>query len=318
MRLFSWLTAAMAPLTLGGAVLAFWAPWLFVPVGPYLKWLFAVTMFALGLVLRSADLHDTLRHPGRIALGVATQFTVMPLLGFAAAWIGRLDAATALGFIVVGAAPGAMASNVIVYLAGGAVAYSVALTTVATFLSPLATPFLVKTLGGAYMDIDFLAMTWTITWMVVLPLAAGMALRGRFGRWRGHAQAIAPAMASVAIVIICAFAVAANRDRLAEVSLTVVMLVILMNALGYVLGWLLAAGYRFDGRHRMTLAIEIGMQNAGLGVVLAAIHFADRPQVSLPAALFAFWCVLTAAGASAWLRRHSKGLVPPAPRTSAL
>jgi len=83
----------------------------------------------------------------------------------------------------------------------------------------------------------------------------------------------------------------------------VVTLVILVNALGYLAGWLLARWYGFDAQHRLTLAIEIGMQNAGLGVALALAHFS--PITALPGALFAVWCILTAAGASAWLRRQA-------------
>lgn len=44
------------------------------------------------------------------------------------------------------------------------------------------------------------------------------------------------------------------------------------------------------------------MQNAGLGVALALAHFS--PATALPGALFAFWCILTAAGASSWLHHH--------------
>jgi BASS family bile acid:Na+ symporter len=80
-------------------------------------------------------------------------------------------------------------------------------------------------------------------------------------------------------------------------------MVVAVNGLGYLAGWLLARLYGFDRRHQLTLAIEIGMQNAGLGVALALAHF--EPETALPGALFAVWCILTAAGASAWLRRHS-------------
>lgn len=59
--------------------------------------------------------------------------------------------------------------------------------------------------------------------------------------------------------------------------------------------------YGFDVRHRLAPAIEIGMQNADLGVALAYKHF--QPETALPGALFAVWCITTAAGASGSLRR---------------
>ena len=119
-------------------------------------------MFALGLVLEPNDLKTTLKTPKPIFIGVLSQYSIMPLLGATAAWLAGLPAELALGVIIVGCAPGAMASNVIVYLAGGAVAFSVALTTVATFLSPVLTPLLVEWLGGTYLPIPFWPMMQTI------------------------------------------------------------------------------------------------------------------------------------------------------------
>ena len=292
----------LALLTLLGAILAYVYPPLFLVFKSSFLWFFAATMFAMGIVLDREELQQTLRTPWQIALGVMTQYTVMPLLGFGLALLSPLSAELKLGFIIVACAPGAMASNVMVYLAGGAVAFSVAMTTVATFLSPLLTPLLVEFLGGALLQIPFWPMMKTIMLTVVLPLAAGMSLRGHLGRYLDAARSVAPAVAAVAIIIICSYAVAANQGRIATVGGWVIALVILLNALGYLAGWWLGRLYGFDGHHRLTLAIEIGMQNAGLGVALALAHFA--PQTALPGALFAVWCILTATGASAWLRQH--------------
>ncbi|MGD2138456.1 MAG: bile acid:sodium symporter family protein [Gammaproteobacteria bacterium] len=302
LRLCRFLAGQLAPLTLLGAVAAYLHPPLFLVFKASFLWFFAATMFALGIVLEMGELAETLRHPGRIGLGVLTQFTVMPALGFAAAVMSPLPPEIALGFIIVACAPGAMASNVIVYLAGGAVAFSVAMTTVATFLSPVLTPTLVRLLGGVLLEIPFWPMMQTILLTVVLPLATGMLLGRRLGRHLALARGIAPAVAAVAIIVICSYAVAANQARLTVVGGWVIVTVVLVNALGYLAGWWLARCYGFDASHRLTLAIEIGMQNAGLGVVLALRHFA--PETALPGALFAFWCILTAAGASTWLRRR--------------
>jgi BASS family bile acid:Na+ symporter len=293
----------LAPITLLGAVAAYLYPPLFMVFKSSFLWFFAATMFAMGIVLDTRELRSTLRKPARIGLGVVTQFTVMPLLGFMAALLAPLPETIKLGFIIVACAPGAMASNVMVYLAGGAVAFSVAMTTVATFLSPLLTPLLVEWLGGVFLEIPFWPMMQTIILTVVLPLWLGMWLSRFLGDRLELARVISPAVAAIAIVIICSYAVAANQERIAVVGGWVILMVILLNALGYAAGWWLARLYGFDANHRLTLAIEIGMQNAGLGVALALKHFA--PEAALPGALFAFWCILTAAGASSWLRcRH--------------
>lgn len=301
MFIFRWIANGLAPLTLVGAIAAYLYPPAFLIFKDVFLWLFAATMFALGVVLDTDELRDTLRHPGRVGVGVLTQYTAMPTLAFLAAWGGGLQPELALGFIIVGCAPGAMASNVIVYLAGGAVAFSVALTTVSTALSPLLTPALVEWLGGVFLPIPFWPMMLTILKIVLAPLLLGMALQRVLGERVTVAKVIAPGIATIAIVIICAYAVAANHHHLSEVSPKVVGLVVLLNFSGYLLGWSAASLFGFDRIHTLTLSIEIGMQNAGLGVALALAHF--TPLVALPGVLFAVWCILTAAGASAWLRR---------------
>ncbi|MGB5179420.1 MAG: bile acid:sodium symporter, partial [Gammaproteobacteria bacterium] len=148
----------LALLTLLGAVLAYVHPPLFLIFKSSFLWFFAATMFAMGIVLDTDELQQTLRKPWQIGLGVMTQYSVMPLLGFILALLSPLSAELKLGFVIVACAPGAMASNVMVYLAGGAVAFSVTMTTVATFLSPLLTPLLVELLGGKLLYIPFLPM----------------------------------------------------------------------------------------------------------------------------------------------------------------
>ena len=299
--LFRLIASQLALLTLSGSILAFLYPPIFLIFKNYFLWFFAATMFALGTVLKFDELKAELRNPKRISLGVLSQFSVMPLLAFTMAQYPGFSPAIALGFIIVGCAPGAMASNVIVYLAGGAVAFSVTLTTVATFLSPMLTPLLVKWLGGAILPIEVLPLMKTILLTVLLPLAMGLMIQPYLGRYLQQVRAYAPGVAAIAIVIICSYAVAANQARIADMALSVLLGVILVNILGYILGYTFARWFGFDHFHRITLMIELGMQNAGMGVALALKHF--PPETALPGALFAVWCILTAAIASGWLRR---------------
>ncbi len=300
MALLHWIARSLAPLTLLGGLVAFLFPPAFLVFGGAFLWFFAATMLALGIVVEPAEFLMTLKRPREIGLGLLTQFTVMPLLGFLAAYLGGLPPAVALGFVIVGCAPGAMASNVIVYLAGGAVAFSVTLTSLATLLSPLVTPSLVELLGGVFLEIPFWPMMRTILLTVLAPLLVGMALRRVLGSALDIARQVAPAVAVVAIVVIIGYAVAANQERLSQIGPMVFGLVVALNGLGYLSGWHLARLYGFDPHYQLTLMIEVGMQNAGLGVVLALAHF--PPETALPGALFATWCVLTASGATAVLR----------------
>lgn len=299
----------LAPLTLFAALAAYVFPAPFLIFEHVFLWLFAVTMFSLGIVLNPDELQQVRHQPRQIGLGLLTQFSVMPLLGAIAAYTSGLPDSIALGLVIVACAPGAMASNVIVYLAGGALAYSIALTTVATLLSPFLTPLLVEFIGGALLPIPFWPMMETILLIVALPIVLGMLVKRHLGQNARHMTDIAPALAVLSIVIICSYAVAANQARIAEVGAQLFVIVILANLTGYLAGWQLARFYRFEKKLQIALTIEIGMQNAGLGVALALKHF--PPETALPGALFAFWCVLTAAGMTGYLRR--KPAVPSTP-----
>ncbi|VAW67298.1 hypothetical protein MNBD_GAMMA08-335 [hydrothermal vent metagenome] len=301
-KVFGIISSQLALLTFAGAVLAYLHPPLFLIFKNYFLWFFAATMFSLGLVIDAGDLKKEIVQPKRIALGVLSQFSVMPLLVWLVAQYPGFSPAIAIGFIIVGCAPGAMASNVIVYLAGGAVAFSVTLTTVATLMSPLLTPLLVKYLGGEIMPVEFWPLTITIIKIVLLPLLLGLLIQKRLGQYLQTARDIAPGIAALAIIIICSYAVAANQERIAQMAIPVMLGVVLVNFFGYVAGWWLGKLYGFAHLYRITLMIELGMQNAGMGVALALKHF--PAESALPGALFAVWCILTAAIASGWLRKR--------------
>jgi len=288
-------------LTLAGAILAYLVPDAFLIFKHVFLWMFAATMFSLGVVVNPEEFKQVKSEGRNIGFGLLTQYSVMPLLGAVAAHYSGLPNEVALGLIIVACAPGAMASNVVVYLAGGALAYSIVLTTIATLISPILTPSLIQWLGGELLPIPFWPMMKTILLTVVLPLTLGMLTRRYLRTGVTQLMEIAPAIAVLAIVIICSYAVAANHERIASMGMQLFVLVVLINAGGYLIGWNLARLYKFDKKHQVALTIEIGMQNAGLGVALALKHF--EPATALPGAIFAVWCILTAAGMTAYLRK---------------
>lgn len=312
--LWSSLSSGLVFWVLAGAAFAYLVPaaleWTRVPIlwGQLFQWMFALTMFAVGTVIETKSFVAVARSPGAVALGVLTQFTVMPLLAWVTARAGGFDRFTALGFIIVGCAPGAMTSNVLTYLARGDTAYSVTLTTVASILAVVVTPSLVFFYAGESLpDALFWSQLVLIAWTVAIPLVLGIALR-RFSSRRVERafDVVSPGVAGAAIVVICSHVIAAAHDKLAESSLLVFAGVAILNALGYACGYILGRLYRLDRARRVALTIEIGMQNAGLGVVLAATfeEAGGSEAVAVPAALFTIWCIVTAAGLIAWLGRR--------------
>lgn len=274
------------------AGVAFFYPDLFLIFKHSINFFFAATMFGIGLVLTSEDYRAAATTPVQVLLGNVFQFSIMPVLGFLIAMVFNLPEAFAVGLILTGAAPGAMTSNVLSFLSDGDVAYSVSLTAVATLLAPVLTPLLTLALAGRMVPVPFFDMFLTIIYTVVVPLILGFAVRYFFPRQVDSLAELPPALSVTAIIIITSYVVAANRDTLAVVTITLFLAVAVHNLLGMVMGYFAGKISGFSFKRRKTLSIEIGMQNAGLGVILALNHFSA--EVAVPAAIFTIWCIITA------------------------
>jgi len=277
---------------IAGAVVAFFHPQIFTSLKKFMELFFALTMFGIGAVLKRSDFTNIFKHWWLVLVGVCAQFTIMPLSAFALSKVFNLSKEFSLGLILTGSAPGAMASNVFCFLAGADVAYSVSLTTVSTLLSPLLTPFLTLILAHEILDIPFWSMFLSVVKMVVLPLLLGFFLRSKFDKKIEKISIVFPAISITFIVFICSLVIALNKTYLLKMSFFIFILVLILNLSGLFLGYFVARCFRFDALKRRSLTIEIGMQNAGLGSVLALKHFNE--VVAIPAAIFVFVCIFTA------------------------
>ncbi len=290
-----------------GTALAFLAPELVLPVRPALEPAFGVTMFLVGTLVRPEQLDSFFRSPGRALSGLVAQYTIMPLAAFA---FSRFfdDPALRTGVVLVGCMPGAMASNVMTVLLRGDLVLSVALTTLATFLSPLVISFWLPLLADARMEVPVASLARNATTLVVLPVAAGVALRRLRPDLPAAWTRVATAAASAAIVLIVLVVVAANRDRLATLGPGLAVALLGLNASGYALAFGVATLLRWPPAARRTLVVEVGMQNAGLGSVLALAHLGEVGAV--PSAFYTALCVVTASLAVPLAAR--RGWVPAA------
>jgi BASS family bile acid:Na+ symporter len=284
------------------SALAWLFPAAFTGLKPAIPWLLGVVMFGMGMTLNAESFAQVLKRPGIIGLGVALQFLVMPLAAWGISEALGLSAALLAGMVLVGASPGGTASNVICYLARGDVALSITLTTVSTLLAILATPLLTLLYAGQKVDVPALAMLWSVAKIVLLPVALGVTVNTLFGPRLKPVKQVFPALSIAAIVLIIAIVVALNADRLGTLGAAVVIAVVLHNAVGLAAGYLVARALGQDARTARTLAIEVGMQNSGLAVALAAKFFS--PAAALPGAIFSIWHNLSGALlASLWSRR---------------
>lgn len=277
---------------LWAALFAVWgllSPESFKWVLPQIQYLLGVIMFGMGLTLTAADFKIIATHPKAVMVGVVAQFVIMPLTAWLLAVVFQLPPEIAVGVILVGCCPGGTASNVMTYLARGNVALSVAVTSVSTLLAPLLTPAIFYLLAHQWLDISAASMFWSIVKIVLLPIALGVLAHTLFQKQTEKAADVLPLVSVAAIVLIVAAVVGASKGKIMESGLLILGVVVLHNALGYVLGFWAAKLLKLPYDAQKTLAIEVGMQNSGLGAALAATHFAMMPVAAVPSALFSVW-----------------------------
>ncbi|MDK2350177.1 MULTISPECIES: bile acid:sodium symporter family protein [Pseudomonas aeruginosa group] len=269
------------------AILAFCRPAWFLPLTAAIAPLLGLVMFGMGLTLKGEDFREVARHPLRVLIGVLAQFVIMPGLAWLLCRLLQLPAEIAVGVILVGCCPGGTASNVMTWLSRGDVALSVAITSVTTLLAPLVTPALVWLLASAWLPVSFAAMFLSILQVVLVPIALGLLAQRLLGERSRHVAEVLPLVSVFSIVVIIAAVVAASQARIAESGLLIMAVVMLHNGFGLLLGYLVGKLSGMPLAQRKALAIEVGMQNSGLGAALANAHFS--PLAAVPSALFSVW-----------------------------
>jgi len=263
---------------------------------PYLPYLFTATMFVIGSLLPANEVREVFRRWHTVLSGTFVQYTVMPALAFLMSLFFLDQPELRVGIILVGCVPGAMASNVLTLAARGNVSYSVCLTTSATLLSPLLVP-LVLYVAVSGTDIDGVQLAKSsfekLLTQVVLPVILGHLLSQIHHGFSRLMQVFGPTFANLSILWIIATVISLQEDQLKKVFLSLAAALLVINLLGYLLGYLAGAVIQLNEPMRRALTLEVGMQNAGLGAVLAGQLFPGQELIALPPALYMFGCMLT-------------------------
>ena len=276
----------------------YWERWLpgvwdpFLESRPGLNYLFAATMLAIGSLLPGDEIRQVARRWPTVLGGTAVQYTAMPLLAWAMARLFGLEGPALVGVLMAGCVPGAMASNVLTLMARGNVSYSVSLTASATLLSPIAVPLtLWLVLGEGHEDFPAARLIGQLCWMVVGPVVAGHLLSRASRRWAAWSGRFGAVVANLAILWTIAVTVAGNRENLTHLSGRILPALLALNIGGYLAGYAAGRAMRLPPEMRRALTLEIGMQNAGLGAVLAKDLFGAA--AAMAPAMYTFGCMCT-------------------------
>lgn len=250
-----------------------------------------IIMLGMGMTLGKEDYRILAQRPLDIFVGSVAQYTIMPLVAIAVAKALNLSPGLTLGLVLVGTCPGGVSSNIMTFLARGDVAFSVGMTTVSTLLAPVMTPLWMMYLVGETVDMDGWAMFKFMLLVTLLPVVIGSVCNMLFERktWFADVRAVMPGVAVIAFACIVGGVAAVHGHRFMESAFVMVAAIAAHNIIGYVLGYYSGALFGMNTAKKRTLAIEVGVQNAGLATGLSAKFFPSNAESAVATAVACVW-----------------------------
>ena len=266
------------------AIIGFIFPVQLATLSSWVPYLLGIVMLGMGLTIDPKDFKIIFQAPRSVIIGVVLQYTIMPLSAFLIVKLFHLPPEIAIGVILVGCCPGGTSSNVMSYLANANVALSVAITSVSTLLAPLLTPALIYLFAHEWLQVSFISMFWSVVQVILIPIIIGFVLQKLFKTFADKTATALPIVSVVAISLILASVVGSSKAQILATGLLIFAVVILHNLIGYILGYTFAKILKLDRPDKKAVSIEVGMQNSGLAVSLATVHF--NPLSAVPGAVF--------------------------------
>lgn len=259
-------------------------------------------MYGMALDMKLDDFKRVLRSPKGPAIGLGAQFILLPAFTFLLTLVLPVTPSMALGMMMVAACPGGNLSNLMTYLAGGNAALSVSMTAVSTAAAVVMTPLNLSLWGSLNpatqpilrrVALDPMDVFQTIVLILGIPLVLGIATSRFYPRL---ADRIRKPFKTVSVVIFCLFvaaALGANWQNFLQAIGLVAVGVFLHNALALTLGYTAARLFGLPERDRRAVAIEVGIQNSALALVLIFQFFAGLGGMAIIAGWWGIWHIIS-------------------------
>jgi bile acid transporter len=265
-------------------------------------------MLGMGASLTFKDFRIAFRKPQGILVGLLCQYGIMPFLGYLLAVALGLPPALAIGLILMGCMPGGTTSNIFTYFSKGVLALSIMMTICSTLVAVAMVPVLLE----FYSSLRELPSEYKIPAgnvaqilvVLVVPTLIGMAVR----KWNPNVGATVELIGGVLGVVVILFLIVTwvprNHMLLATTAAPVYAAAIGIGLVGIALGYALARGLRQDRRRARTIALETGIQNGPLGILIVVLTFSGEMQqeVLLIPVLYSLFIVLTSSAITVWFR----------------
>ncbi|MEP2715502.1 bile acid:sodium symporter family protein [Pseudophaeobacter sp.] len=253
----------------------------------------AFIMFSLGYGLTLADFSRVFTMPRAVIVGVLLQVVALPVLAFLALMVFDLPPALAFGVMVLSFCPGGVTSNILTKLAGGTVALSITLTAIVSLLSVLTVPFLVVWAAGRFLgadapEVDVTTIGISMFAITAVPVIFGLLVRAFDPDLAYRAEKKISLAATVLFVLVVAVALYTNWElfvaSIGELGPILMGLNVVLLCVGIISARLLG----LTGSDGLCVSIEMGVQNATLGITVAGMvaQTGGIPEYAVPAAVY--------------------------------
>jgi bile acid:Na+ symporter, BASS family len=248
-------------------------------------------MIGMGLTLTPRDFREVLIAPKATLFGLLAQVLILPLIAFGLALGMGLDPLLAVGLVIIAACPGGTTSNIFAYLGGGDVALSVVLTVLASLAAIVTLPLFAGLALTLFQDASVaieLPLTRTVVSLlviVIVPLVIGMSLRKWTPRFAARAERLVGAFGLLVLILVIGAILFSLGDRVVALARDGTYIAILLNLAGIALG---LGGGRLIGldlRQSFTVAVELGLKNATLGLMIT-LTLLHSNEMSVPSAVY--------------------------------
>ena len=251
----------------------------------------AIIMFGLGLALTIDDFRRVGREPKPVAIALALQIIVLPLVCFGLVLAFDLDPILAVGMMLLAASPGGTTANLFSHLFRGDVALNITLTAVNSVLAVLTLPLVVNLALGYFDppggdDIGLqVGKTLQVFAIVLVPVAIGMVVRRSSPAFADRADKPVRIASAVVLALVIAGALIAERENLSDYLLDIGAVAVLFCAISLAVGFAVPRVFGVEDRQALSSAFEVGIHNSTLAIAVA-VSVLDNDELAVPAAVY--------------------------------
>jgi BASS family bile acid:Na+ symporter len=254
-------------------------------------------MMGMGLSLTKADFRRVLQYPKAVLLGFLNQIVLLPLIAFGLIQLFDVSNEIAIGVMILSACPGGPTSNLVTHLAKGDTALSVTLTAVNSIVTILTIPIIVNFAlaefsSGEEVASPVGAIVGSLIVIIAIPLMIGMTIKNKKPQVAKKMDKPVRIASAAIIVLVIVGIVIKERAQLVERISESFAIVITLNILTMLVGFLTAKMVKLKFKEALTICLESGNQNGTLAIQISSLI---NITLGFPAAVYSLFMYFTAA-----------------------